>query len=106
MFIFEVPYFVNLLTSLEYDTIYHEHLSYVSVKPLAPFFARFGMRIFDIKEVDIHGGSFRIFVDRGVRVPDERVIARLPGAGGARGRARRAAAAALRRAGERQPARS
>ena len=34
------------------------------MKPLLPFFARFGMRIFDIREVDIHGGSFRIFVDR------------------------------------------
>ena len=74
MFIFEVPYFANLLTSLEYDTIYHEHLSYVSVKPLVPFFARFGMRIFDIKEVDIHGGSFRIFVDRGVRAADDALI--------------------------------
>lgn len=74
MFIFEVPYFANLLASLEYDTIYHEHLSYISVKPLIPFFARFGMRIFDIKEVDIHGGSFRIFVDRAVRAPDERLI--------------------------------
>ncbi|TAK58158.1 MAG: methyltransferase domain-containing protein [Dehalococcoidia bacterium] len=64
MFIFEAPYFANLLSSLEYDTIYHEHLSYISVKPLLAFFARFGMRIFDIREVDIHGGSFRIFVDR------------------------------------------
>jgi hypothetical protein len=64
VFIFECPYFVNLLQDLEYDTIYHEHLSYVSLRPLIPFFARFGMRIFDIEEVDIHGGSFRVFVDR------------------------------------------
>ena len=67
IFIFEAPYFVNLLRSLEYDTIYHEHLSYLSVRPLVPFFDRLGMRIFDIREVDIHGGSFRVFVDRGVR---------------------------------------
>jgi SAM-dependent methyltransferase len=64
VFIFECPYFVNLLQDLEYDTIYHEHLSYVSLRPLIPFFARFGMRIFDVEEVDIHGGSFRVFVDR------------------------------------------
>jgi hypothetical protein len=57
------------------------------VKPLVPFFARFGMRIFDIKEVDIHGGSFRIFVDRGVRARTMR-SSELPGARGARGRAR------------------
>ena len=64
VFIFECPYFVNLLQDLEYDTIYHEHLSYVSLQPLIPFFARFGMRVFDVEEVDIHGGSFRVFVDR------------------------------------------
>lgn len=64
VFIFECPYFVNLLKDLEYDTIYHEHLSYVSMRPLIAFFARFGMRIFDVEEMDIHGGSFRIFVDR------------------------------------------
>jgi SAM-dependent methyltransferase len=69
VFIFEVPYFGNLLRDLEYDTIYHEHLSYVSVRPLVGFFARFGMRIFDIREQDIHGGSFRIFVDRGEHGP-------------------------------------
>ncbi len=69
VFIFEVPYFGNLLRDLEYDTIYHEHLSYVSVRPLISFFARFGMRIFDIREQDIHGGSFRIFVDRGEHGP-------------------------------------
>jgi SAM-dependent methyltransferase len=74
MFIFEVPYFANLLSSLEYDTIYHEHLSYISVKPLVPFFARIGMRIFDIREVDIHGGSFRIFVDRGGRHVEDGLV--------------------------------
>jgi SAM-dependent methyltransferase len=64
VFIFECPYFVNLLKDLEYDTIYHEHLSYVSMRPLVAFFARFGMRVFDVEEVDIHGGSFRVFADR------------------------------------------
>lgn len=62
--IIEAPYFVNLLKNLEYDTIYHEHLSYLSLKPLAPFFEKFGMEIFDIEERDIHGGSFRIYVAR------------------------------------------
>ncbi len=62
IFIFEAPYFVNLLKANEYDTIYHEHLSYLSVKPLIPFFKKFNMEIFDIEQVDIHGGSFRVFV--------------------------------------------
>jgi len=74
IFIFEAPYFVNLLRSLEYDTIYHEHLSYISVAPLGPFLSRYGMRIFDIREVDIHGGSFRIFIDRNRRPRDETLV--------------------------------
>jgi SAM-dependent methyltransferase len=74
VFIFECPYFVNLLKDLEYDTIYHEHLSYVSVRPLVTFFARFGMRIFDVEEVDIHGGSFRVYVDRCRREVNAAVI--------------------------------
>ena len=62
IFIFEAPYLVNLFNKNEYDTIYHEHLSYLSVKPLLPFFAKFGMEVIDIEQVDIHGGSFRVFV--------------------------------------------
>ncbi|WP_247290263.1 MULTISPECIES: class I SAM-dependent methyltransferase [unclassified Bradyrhizobium] len=63
-FIIEAPYFLELLHSLEYDTIYHEHLSYLSVKPLVRFFKQFGMEIFDVQLRDIHGGSIRLFVRR------------------------------------------
>lgn len=62
--VIEAPYLVNLLRDLEYDTIYHEHLSYLSVQPLAKFFARFSMEVFDVQQVDIHGGSMRVFVGR------------------------------------------
>jgi SAM-dependent methyltransferase len=62
--IIEAPYFANLLTYTEYDTIYHEHLSYLSLKPLTKFLARFEMEVFDVKQVEIHGGSFRVFVAR------------------------------------------
>jgi SAM-dependent methyltransferase len=62
VFIFEAPYLVSLINQLEYDTIYHEHLSYLSVKPLVPFFEKFQMEIIDVEQVDIHGGSFRVFV--------------------------------------------
>ena len=64
IFVFEAPYFVNLLKNLEYDTIYHEHLSYISVKPIKLFFEKHGFEIFDIEEVVIHGGSLRVFVSR------------------------------------------
>jgi len=62
--IIEAPYFRNLLEQLEYDTIYHEHLSYLSVKPLVTFFAPRGMEVFKIQQRDIHGGSFRVHVAR------------------------------------------
>jgi SAM-dependent methyltransferase len=67
--IIEAPYFTNLLEQLEYDTIYHEHLSYLSVKPLLAFFGRVGMEVFRIEQRDIHGGSFRIHVARAGRMP-------------------------------------
>lgn len=60
--VIEAPYAVNLIQNLEYDTVYHEHLGYLSVKPLTKFFKRFGMELFDVKRVAIHGGSARYFV--------------------------------------------
>lgn len=77
VFIFEAPYFVNLLKHLEYDTIYHEHLSYLSVKPLIGFFHGLGMEIFDVEERDIHGGSFRVYVSRRGRHPVSPVVAEM-----------------------------
>lgn len=64
VFIFESPSFVNLVKNLEYDTIYHEHLLYLSLKPVVQFFKKFGMEVFDVQNYPIHGGSFRIFVSR------------------------------------------
>ena len=63
-FIIEAPYFLELLHNLEYDTIYHEHLSYISVKPLVRFLRKFGMEIYDAQLRDIHGGSIRLFIRR------------------------------------------
>ena len=64
IFIIEAPYLVHLLDNLEYDTIYHEHLSYLSLVPLVPFFHKCGFELFDVKQVDIHGGSIRMFISR------------------------------------------
>jgi hypothetical protein len=64
VFIIEAPYVLNLFENMEYDTIYHEHLSYISVNPLIKFFKKFNMEIIDIHEKDIHGGSIRIFVSK------------------------------------------
>ena len=62
IFVIEVPHFLHLVKNLEYDTIYHEHLSYITVKPLILFFKKFNLEIIDIQQRDIHGGSIRIFI--------------------------------------------
>lgn len=62
--VIEAPYLLHLIENLEYDTIYHEHLSYLSVKPMVNFCKRFGFEIFDIKEQTIHGGTLRYFISR------------------------------------------
>jgi hypothetical protein len=74
VFIIEAPYFVNLIDKLEYDTIYHEHLSYLSVKPLVMFFGRLGMEVIDVEQRDIHGGSFRVHVSRAGNLPVSRTV--------------------------------
>lgn len=74
IFIFEAPYFGNLINFLEYDTIYHEHLSYLLLEPIIKLANRFGMEVSDVLERDIHGGSFRVFISRiGERQINERV---------------------------------
>ena len=55
----EVPYLGELLARLEYDTIYHEHLSYFAIRPLAYLFNRHGMRLERVEFVPVHGGSVR-----------------------------------------------
>lgn len=61
-FITEFPYLVDLLDKNEFDTIYHEHLSYLSVRPLVELFKQHGMYIYNVKKVPVHGGSIRIYV--------------------------------------------
>lgn len=61
IFVAEFPYFKNLLHNNQFDTIYHEHLSYFLLKPLVRLFNDCGMPIFKVEEHDIHGGSLRIY---------------------------------------------
>ena len=64
LFVIEVPYLINLLDNIEFDTIYHEHLSYFSIYSLIYLFRKFGMKIVNVKQIPIHGGSIRIFIKR------------------------------------------
>ncbi len=64
VFVFESPYLGEFLKQFEYDTVYHQHLSYLAVSPLVKFLERFGMEIFNIEFSPIHGGCFRSYIAR------------------------------------------
>jgi SAM-dependent methyltransferase len=65
----EVPYVGDLVAHLEFDTIYHEHLSYFSLSALDRLFAGHDLSIFDVEHIPIHGGSLRIFAADGHSAP-------------------------------------
>lgn len=60
----EVPYMLNFVNKTEFDTSYHEHLSYFLLKPLIPLFQRHGMEICDVRKFTIHGGSIRVYAKK------------------------------------------
>ena len=64
VFIFEVSYFIDVLENNLFDTIYHEHLDYHTLKPLTKFFELFDMKIIKATRVKTHGGSIRVAVIR------------------------------------------
>lgn len=61
VFIFEAPYLVDMFENLTFDTIYHEHLSYLSVRPLMKLFESRGMEIIDVKTFPVQGVSLRVY---------------------------------------------
>ena len=60
--ILEFPYTLRTLHTLQFDQFYHEHYHYWLVKPLKKLFSKFGLKIFHAEEVDIHGGSMRLWI--------------------------------------------
>jgi novobiocin biosynthesis protein NovU/D-mycarose 3-C-methyltransferase len=65
VFAVEVPHALELLRRREFDTIYHEHLSYFFVSTLVTLFEQHGLRVIDIERLSVHGGSLLVFVGRG-----------------------------------------
>ena len=58
---FEFPHLLQLIEHKQFDTIYHEHFSYLSLTALTSVFNQQGLEIFDVQELPTHGGSLRIF---------------------------------------------
>ena len=60
---FEFPHLLQLIDKNQFDTIYHEHFSYLSLIAVKQIFEYHGLNIFDVEEVATHGGSLRIFAN-------------------------------------------
>ena len=64
VFISESHYLLPLIKSVQYDTIYHEHLRYYSLESLNYLFKKHKLQIFNVKEITTHGGSIRVYAAR------------------------------------------
>ncbi|MBM4021136.1 MAG: class I SAM-dependent methyltransferase [Planctomycetes bacterium] len=61
---FEFPHLLRLLEETQFDTIYHEHFSYLSLTSVSRIFTTNGLAVFDVEELPTHGGSLRVFAQR------------------------------------------
>lgn len=68
---FEFPQLLTLMAGQQFDTLYHEHFSYLSLTSVQTLCERNGLEVFDVSQLSTHGGSLRVFAQRadGVRRP-------------------------------------
>jgi SAM-dependent methyltransferase len=57
----EFPHLLNLIRYNQFDTVYHEHYSYLSLLTVGRIFAKAGLRVFDVETLPTHGGSLRVY---------------------------------------------
>src|SRR5690606_38616008 len=61
---FEFPHLMQLVQNAQFDTIYHEHFSYLSLTSVSTIFEANGLQVFDVEELPTHGGSLRVYAQR------------------------------------------
>ena len=61
---FEFPHLLSLVRDNQFDTIYHEHFSYLSLRTVDKIFSSQGLHIFDVERLETHGGSLRVYAQR------------------------------------------
>jgi SAM-dependent methyltransferase len=61
----EFPHLLNLIRDVQFDTIYHEHFSYLSLHAVELLLSRHGLRVFDVEPLPTHGGSLRVLACHG-----------------------------------------
>ncbi|MHB1938626.1 MAG: class I SAM-dependent methyltransferase [Acidobacteriaceae bacterium] len=69
---FEFPHLMRLVAETQFDTIYHEHYSYLSLTAVDRIFGHNGLHIFNVEELPTHGGSLRVFAQRSASSARER----------------------------------
>jgi SAM-dependent methyltransferase len=69
----EFPHLLQLMRHNQFDTIYHEHFSYLSLLTVKAIFAAHGLQVFDVEELTTHGGSLRIYAQKETCSVQERV---------------------------------
>lgn len=69
----EFPHLLRLIEGRQYDTIYHEHYSYFTLRTAAAALATAGLTVVDVEELSTHGGSLRVFARPGEHPPSEMV---------------------------------
>lgn len=62
--VIECPYLVDMVQNCAFDTIYHQHLLFLSLTSLIPLFERHGLFVNDVARLKVHGGSLRLFIGR------------------------------------------
>jgi hypothetical protein len=65
----EFPHLMRLIEQAQFDTVYHEHFSYLSLASVSRIFNNAGLRVWDVEELSTHGGSLRVY---GCHAEDER----------------------------------
>lgn len=73
VFVSESQYLLDIIEKLEFDTIYHEHLRFYSLKPLVAMFEKTGMSLVDAERISAAGGSIRIYAAKGKQPPSQRL---------------------------------
>lgn len=71
----EAPYLVDLLEKNEFDTIYHEHYSYLSVRPMINLMKLHSLEVFDLESTDMHGGSLIYYIGHSNQHPISKRVA-------------------------------
>lgn len=74
---FEFPHLLTMIDGIQFDTIYHEHYSYMSLLAVERIFGACGLKVFDVEEIPTHGGSLRVFAQKaqGARAVTDRLLA-------------------------------